>query len=54
MNTGEKIIHSKHGLLTTLLYKNGNEKALYALEVIKLLMKYSREVLKQQEKLLVG
>ncbi len=32
MNTGEKPIHSKAGLLTTLGYKIGNQKAVYALE----------------------
>ena len=31
-NTGEEIIHSKNGLLTTLGYKLGNEPAHYALE----------------------
>jgi len=33
MNTGNDIVHSTHGLLTTVLYKNSNGKALYALEV---------------------
>jgi glycerol kinase len=32
MNTGEKIVPSKHGLLTTLGYKIGNKPAVYALE----------------------
>ncbi|MBM3181235.1 MAG: glycerol kinase GlpK [Chloroflexi bacterium] len=32
MNTGEKPVHSKAGLLTTLGYKIGNQKAVYALE----------------------
>ncbi|MCX6036863.1 MAG: glycerol kinase GlpK, partial [Chloroflexi bacterium] len=32
MNTGEKPVLSKNGLLTTLGYKIGNEKAVYALE----------------------
>ncbi|MDP1713662.1 MAG: glycerol kinase GlpK [Anaerolineales bacterium] len=32
MNTGEKPVHSKAGLLTTLGYKLGNQKAVYALE----------------------
>ena len=32
MNTGEKIVPSKHGLLTTLAYKIGNMPAVYALE----------------------
>jgi glycerol kinase len=32
LNTGEEIVHSKHGLLTTLCYKFGNEKPIYALE----------------------
>lgn len=32
MNTGNEIIHSKYGLLTTLLYKSEDSKALYALE----------------------
>ena len=32
MNTGEKLIQSKHGLLTTLCYKFGDEKPVYALE----------------------
>ncbi|ABW67199.1 glycerol kinase GlpK [Desulfosudis oleivorans] len=31
-NTGQKIIHSNHGLLTTLGYKIGNEPPVYALE----------------------
>lgn len=31
-NTGQKIIHSTHGLLTTLGYKIGNEPPVYALE----------------------
>ena len=32
LNTGEKIIHSKHGLLTTVAYKIRDEKAKYSLE----------------------
>ena len=32
MNTGEKIVPSRHGLLTTLGYKIGNNPAAYALE----------------------
>lgn len=32
MNTGEEIVHSKNGLLTTVLYKLGDEKPVYALE----------------------
>ena len=32
MNTGESPVHSKAGLLTTLAYKIGNQKAVYALE----------------------
>jgi len=32
MNTGEKPVHSKAGLLTTLGYKIGTQKAVYALE----------------------
>ncbi|PID77261.1 MAG: glycerol kinase [Deltaproteobacteria bacterium] len=32
MNTGEEIVQSKHGLLTTTCYKFGNEKTVYALE----------------------
>ena len=32
MNTGEKIVPSKHGLLTTLGYKIGDKPAVYALE----------------------
>ncbi len=32
MNTGEKIVGSRHGLLTTLGYKIGNNPAAYALE----------------------
>jgi glycerol kinase len=32
LNTGTKIVHSKNGLLTTVAYKLGNEKAVYALE----------------------
>ncbi len=32
MNTGESPVHSKAGLLTTLGYKIGNQKAVYALE----------------------
>ena len=32
VNTGEKIVRSKNGLLTTLCFKFGNEKARYALE----------------------
>jgi glycerol kinase len=32
MNTGEKIIPSKSGLLTTVAYKLGNKPAIYALE----------------------
>ncbi len=32
MNIGDKIIHSQKGLLTTVAYKIGNQKAIYALE----------------------
>lgn len=32
MNTGEEIVFSDNGLLTTLCYKIGNQKAVYALE----------------------
>jgi glycerol kinase len=32
MNTGERPMHSKHGLLTTVAYKFANESARYALE----------------------
>jgi glycerol kinase len=32
LNTGEKIVASKHGLLTTLAYKFGDSPAVYALE----------------------
>jgi glycerol kinase len=32
MNTGEKVVPSKNGLLTTLGYKIGNQPAVYALE----------------------
>ncbi|TRZ85885.1 MAG: glycerol kinase [Streptomycetaceae bacterium] len=32
LNTGEEIVHSQHGLLTTVLYKFGNAPAHYALE----------------------
>ena len=32
LNTGEKPIHSKNGLLTTLAYKIGDQPAIYALE----------------------
>ena len=32
LNTGEKPIHSKNGLLTTLAYKLGDRPAIYALE----------------------
>ncbi len=32
MNTGEEIVPSKNGLLTTLCYKIGNDKPIYALE----------------------
>ncbi|HLI65630.1 MAG TPA: glycerol kinase GlpK [Caulobacteraceae bacterium] len=32
VNTGAKIVHSKHGLLTTLGYQIGGEKPVYALE----------------------
>ena len=32
LNTGEKPVHSRAGLLTTLAYKIGNKKAVYALE----------------------
>ena len=32
-NTGEDIVYSKHGLLTTVAYQFGNEKPIYALEV---------------------
>lgn len=31
-NTGNEIIQSKHGLLTTVGYQFGGEKAVYALE----------------------
>ncbi len=31
-NTGAKIVHSKHGLITTVAYQIGKEKAVYALE----------------------
>ncbi|HLK24342.1 MAG TPA: glycerol kinase GlpK [Caulobacteraceae bacterium] len=32
VNTGEKIVHSKHGLLTTLGYRLAGQRAVYALE----------------------
>jgi glycerol kinase len=32
MNTGERAVESKHGLLTTVAYKLGNQRARYALE----------------------
>lgn len=32
MNTGEEIVYSKNGLLTTVLYKIGDSKPIYALE----------------------
>jgi glycerol kinase len=32
LNTGEEIVHSEHGLLTTLAYRLGDEKPRYALE----------------------
>ena len=32
LNTGEEIVHSKHGLLTTLCYQFGKERPVYALE----------------------
>jgi len=32
LNTGDEIIHSKNGLLTTVAYKIGNQKPIYALE----------------------
>ncbi len=32
MNTGEEIVHSSHGLLTTPCYRFGTEKTVYALE----------------------
>ena len=32
LNTGEEIVQSEHGLLTTLCYQFGNEKPIYALE----------------------
>jgi glycerol kinase len=32
LNTGERIVSSKHGLLTTLCYRFGQEKPIYALE----------------------
>jgi len=32
MNTGESIVYSKHGMLTTVAYKIGNEPVKYALE----------------------
>src|SRR5207253_3514912 len=32
MNTGERAVQSKHGLLTTVGYKLGKENAVYALE----------------------
>ena len=32
MNTGEEIVPSKNGLLTTLCYKIGDAKPIYALE----------------------
>jgi glycerol kinase len=32
LNTGEEIVHSEHGLLTTLCYQFGDENPIYALE----------------------
>lgn len=32
LNTGEEIVHSEHGLLTTVCYKIGDKKPIYALE----------------------
>jgi glycerol kinase len=32
LNTGEEIVHSKHGLVTTLCYQFGEERPVYALE----------------------
>jgi glycerol kinase len=32
MNTGERPVHSQHGLLTTVAYKMGESRAVYALE----------------------
>src|SRR5258708_2625430 len=32
MNTGEQLVHSRHGLLTTVAYKFGEQPARYALE----------------------
>jgi glycerol kinase len=32
MNTGNKLVHSRHGLLTTVAYKLGSQPAAYALE----------------------
>ncbi|EUA24876.1 carbohydrate kinase, FGGY family [Mycobacterium xenopi 3993] len=32
LNTGEKIVRSQHGLLTTVCYQFGNAKPVYALE----------------------
>jgi glycerol kinase len=32
-NTGNDIVYSKNGLITTVAYKFGNEKPVYALEV---------------------
>lgn len=32
-NTGNDIVYSTHGLITTVAYKFGNEKPVYALEV---------------------
>jgi len=32
MNTGEQIIHSRHGLITTVGYRRGDDRPIYALE----------------------
>ena len=32
INTGEKVIHSKNGLLSTVCYQFGDENPIYALE----------------------
>ena len=32
-NTGQDIVYSTHGLITTVAYKFGDEKPVYALEV---------------------
>jgi glycerol kinase len=32
LNTGNEIVHSRHGLITTLCYRFGNDKPVYALE----------------------